>query len=115
MPDASTLLLFVVATLALLIVPGPAVVYIVSRCVAQGRSAGLISVLGVHVGSLVHVAFAAFGVSAILAASATLFTIVKWAGAAYLVYLGIAQLRSKSGADKTADAEKVSNGKLFRQ
>ena len=114
MPELSTLMLFAVATLALLIVPGPAVVYIVSRSVAQGRAAGLISVLGVHVGSIVHVLFAVLGITAILAASTTLFLIVKYAGAAYLIYLGIKQSRKKSGEDKTADAEKVSHGKLFR-
>jgi threonine/homoserine/homoserine lactone efflux protein len=68
MPTTTTLALFATATLALLLVPGPAVVYIVTRSVAQGRSAGLVSVLGVHAGSLVHIAAAALGVSALLAA-----------------------------------------------
>ncbi|WP_066372883.1 LysE family translocator [Herbidospora mongoliensis] len=100
MPDLSTLAVFSVATLALLLVPGPAVVYIVTRSVAQGRAAGLVSVLGVHTGSLVHIAAAALGISAILAASATAFTIVKYAGAAYLVYLGIRKLMDRSSAEE---------------
>ncbi|WP_062344579.1 LysE family translocator [Herbidospora yilanensis] len=102
MPDLPTLAVFSVATLALLLVPGPAVVYIVTRSVAQGRAAGMVSVLGVHAGSLVHIAAAALGISAILAASATAFTIVKYAGAAYLVYLGVRKLM-----DRTSGAEAV--------
>ncbi|WP_030451191.1 LysE family translocator [Herbidospora cretacea] len=102
MPDLPTLAVFSVATLALLLVPGPAVVYIVTRSVAQGRAAGMVSVLGVHAGSLVHIAAAALGISAILAASATAFTVVKYAGAAYLVYLGVRKLM-----DRTSAAEAV--------
>ncbi|WP_062438360.1 LysE family translocator [Herbidospora daliensis] len=100
MPDLPTLAVFSVATLALLLVPGPAVVYIVTRSVAQGRAAGMVSVLGVHAGSLVHIAAAALGISAILAASATAFTIVKYAGAAYLVYLGVRKLMDRSSAEE---------------
>ena len=89
MPDASVLPVFAAATLALLVVPGPAVLYIVARSVSGGRRAGLVSVLGVHVGTLVHVVAAVVGLSAVLASSAVAFTIVKYAGAAYLVYLGL--------------------------
>ena len=92
MPDASTLLVFAAASLALLIVPGPAVVYIVTRSLAQGRSAGMVSMLGVQAGGLVHVAAAAVGVSALLASSAVAFSVVKYAGAAYLVHLGVRKL-----------------------
>ncbi|SEM77027.1 LysE family translocator [Nonomuraea pusilla] len=92
MPDLSTLVLFCTATLALLLVPGPAVLYIVTRSVAQGRSAGLVSVLGVHAGSVVHVAAATLGISALLAASATAFTVVKYVGVAYLLWLGLRKL-----------------------
>ena len=88
LPDTSSLGLFVVAALVLLLTPGPAVLYIVTRSIDDGRRAGLVSMLGVHVGTLVHVAAAAVGLSAVLVASATAFTIVKWLGAAYLVYLG---------------------------
>jgi threonine/homoserine/homoserine lactone efflux protein len=89
MPTTATLELFAVAALGLLIVPGPAVTYIVTRSLDQGRSAGLVSVLGIHTGSLVHVAAATLGLSAILASSAVAFTTVKYLGAAYLIVLGV--------------------------
>jgi threonine/homoserine/homoserine lactone efflux protein len=80
---------FSVAALALLVVPGPAVVYIVTRSIHQGRAAGLASVLGIHVGTLVHLVAATVGLSAILVSSATAFTVVKLLGALYLVAIGI--------------------------
>ncbi|HZF58617.1 MAG TPA: LysE family translocator [Rubrobacter sp.] len=92
MPEASTFALFVAAALALLLVPGPAVFYVVARSVEGGRATGLVSVLGVELGTLVHVVFAAIGLSAVLVSSATAFTVVKWLGAAYLVYLGLQHL-----------------------
>jgi threonine/homoserine/homoserine lactone efflux protein len=97
MPDLATVLLFSGAALALLLVPGPAVLYIVARSASQGRRAGLVSVAGIHVGTLVHIAAAVVGLSAIVVASATAFTAIKLAGAAYLVYLGIATLRRREG------------------
>jgi threonine/homoserine/homoserine lactone efflux protein len=92
MPDASSLTVFVLAALALLLVPGPAVLYIVARSIDQGRTAGLVSVVGVGLGSMVHVAAAALGLSALLVQSAVAFRTVKYLGAAYLVYLGILRL-----------------------
>jgi len=92
MPPLSSLGLFIAAALALLLTPGPAVLYIVARSLDQGRRAGLVSVLGVHAGTLVHIATAAAGLSALLAASATAFSVVKYLGGAYLVYLGIRRL-----------------------
>jgi threonine/homoserine/homoserine lactone efflux protein len=92
MPDASTFLLFAAASLAFLAIPGPSVFYIVTRSLAQGRRAGVASMLGVQAGGLVHVVAAAVGVSALIASSATAFTIVKYAGAAYLVLLGLRKL-----------------------
>ena len=92
MPETSTLLAFSVAALVLFVVPGPAVLYIVARSVDQGRNAGLVSVLGVGLGSMVHVMAAALGLSAVLVQSATAFRTVKYLGAAYLVYLGIRRL-----------------------
>lgn len=89
MPDLSALVVFVLAALALLVVPGPAVLYIVARSLHHGRRAGLVSVLGVGTGGLVHVLAAAMGLSAIVMSSALLFTVVKYLGAAYLVYLGV--------------------------
>jgi threonine/homoserine/homoserine lactone efflux protein len=95
MPDLQTLLLFAAASLALLVVPGPAVIYIVTRSVTQGRRAGIVSMLGIEAGGLVHVAAAALGLSALLASSAAAFTVLKYLGAAYLVYLGVRKLRER--------------------
>jgi threonine/homoserine/homoserine lactone efflux protein len=88
-PDTAGLAVFVVAALALLLVPGPAVVYVVARSIHQGRRAGLASVLGIHVGTLVHIAAATLGLSALVVSSAVAFTAVKFAGAVYLVALGL--------------------------
>ena len=98
MPDRASLALFVVAALALLLVPGPAVLYIVARSIHQGRRAGLASVLGIHVGTLVHIAAATVGLSALIISSAVAFTAVKIAGAVYLVGLGVATALA-GGAD----------------
>ncbi|HEX4819815.1 MAG TPA: LysE family translocator [Acidimicrobiales bacterium] len=92
MPTPSTLAVFAAAALTLLVIPGPSVLYVVTRSVEQGRRAGLVSVLGLHTGTLVHIAAAATGLSALLLTSATLFDVVKLAGAAYLVALGVSRL-----------------------
>jgi len=94
-PDWSTLAVFAFAAWVLLVVPGPSVLYIVARSVDQGRAAGIVSALGVQVGSLVHVAAAALGLSAILMSSAEVFTVVKYLGAGYLVYLGVRKLTER--------------------
>jgi threonine/homoserine/homoserine lactone efflux protein len=99
MPAPETLLLFAPVCLGLLVIPGPAVLYIVTRSIDQGRSAGLASVLGIHTGSLVHVAAAAAGLSALLVSSAVAFSVVKYAGAAYLVVLGVRKLLERDRAD----------------
>ncbi len=91
-PELSTLVLFAGAAVLLLMVPGPVVVFVVARSLDQGRGAGLVSVLGVHLASVLHVGAAALGLSALLMSSANAFTVVKLAGAAYLVYLGIRRL-----------------------
>jgi threonine/homoserine/homoserine lactone efflux protein len=90
--EPGTLAVFSLAALAILAVPGPAVIYIVTRSIQQGRSAGLASVLGIHVGTLVHLTAATVGLSAILVSSATAFTVVKVLGALYLVVIGIRTL-----------------------
>jgi len=95
-PYPASLAVFVVAALALLIVPGPAVLYIVARSIHQGRRAGLASVLGIHAGTLVHIAAATVGLSALIVSSAVAFTAVKIAGAVYLVGLGLWTLFSRS-------------------
>lgn len=89
LPDTPLLLAFVGASLVLALTPGPAVVYIVARTVAQGRACGLASVLGVALGNLANALGAALGLAALFAVSSAAFTVVKWAGAAYLVYLGV--------------------------
>jgi threonine/homoserine/homoserine lactone efflux protein len=91
-PDSTALWLFSVAALALLAIPGPAVLYVVVQSAEQGRRVGLASVAGIHLGTLVHVAAAAIGLSALIVASALAFSIVKYAGAAYLVFLGVRKL-----------------------
>jgi len=96
LPDLASLGLFIAAALVLLITPGPAVLYIVARSIDQGRRAGLVSMLGVHAGTLVHVAAAAAGLSALLAASAMAFSVVKYLGAAYLVFLGVRRLLDRT-------------------
>jgi threonine/homoserine/homoserine lactone efflux protein len=98
--DPGTLAVFALAALAILAVPGPAVVYIVTRSIHQGRGAGLASVLGIHVGTLVHLAAATAGLSAILVSSASAFTVVKLLGALYLIVIGIRTLfgRGEAGA-----------------
>jgi threonine/homoserine/homoserine lactone efflux protein len=107
MPDASTFVLFVAAALALLLVPGPAVIYVVARSVEGGRLTGLVSVLGVELGTLLHVVFAAAGLSAIVVSSAAAFSVVKWLGAAYLVWLGLRQILGRGGE---AEEEAPSGG-----
>jgi threonine/homoserine/homoserine lactone efflux protein len=103
MPDAHAYVLFVVAALALLLVPGPAVVYVVARSASGGRLTGLVSVLGIELGTLTHVFFAAAGLSAIVASSVVAFSVVKWLGAAYLVYLGLRQILGRGGEDEDAE------------
>lgn len=98
-PEPASLWLFVLASLAVLIAPGPAVAYIVTRSLQQGRLVGLVAALGVATGSLVHVAAAAAGLSALLVSSALAFMVVKYAGAAYLVWLGIRHLLQREPPD----------------
>src|ERR1700754_4155842 len=113
MPDISTIAVFCVATLGLLLVPGPAVLYIVTRSVTQGRAAGLISVLGVHAGSLVHIGAAALGISALLAASATAVTVVKYVGVAYLLWLGVRKLMRRGDGEGAVELVVQSKRRLF--
>ena len=97
-PELSAIELFAAASVALLLIPGPAVLYIVTQSAEQGRSAGLASVAGIHIGTLVHIIAAAIGLSALILASAVAFSVVKFAGAAYLVYLGVRKLLERDSA-----------------
>jgi threonine/homoserine/homoserine lactone efflux protein len=97
-PDSTSLWLFSLAALALLVIPGPAVLYIVVQSAEHGRRVGLASVAGIHLGTLVHVTAATAGLSALIVASALAFSVVKYAGAAYLVYLGVRRLLGRDTA-----------------
>jgi threonine/homoserine/homoserine lactone efflux protein len=98
-PDSTSIGLYALAALALLVIPGPAVLYVVMQSAEQGRRVGIASVAGIHVGTLVHVVAAAAGLSALVVASAVAFSTVKYAGAAYLIYLGVRKLLEKSSPD----------------
>jgi threonine/homoserine/homoserine lactone efflux protein len=114
MPDTSTIWLFALAATALIVVPGPAVLYIVAQSIGQGRRAGLVSASGVASGGLVHVAGASIGLSGLLLSSATLFSVVKFAGAGYLIYLGARRLLGLEASALVATAEARSRGQLYR-
>ena len=116
MPETSTLLTFSVAAIVLFIVPGPAVLYIITRSLVGGRRAGLVSVAGIHAGSLVHIGAALAGLSALLATSAAAFRAVKWAGAAYLILLGVQAIRTRNTTKTGVEAASPAPlGKVFRQ
>jgi threonine/homoserine/homoserine lactone efflux protein len=103
-PSASTLAAFAVAAFALVALPGPNMIYLVAASVSDGRRAGLLSALGIETGTLVHTVAAAVGLSALLASSATAFSIVKYAGAAYLIYLGVRTLLARGQEHAAAPA-----------
>jgi threonine/homoserine/homoserine lactone efflux protein len=114
-PDSHALALFAAAALALLLVPGPAVLYIVAQSAEHGRLAGLVSVAGVHLGTLVHVAAAAVGLSALIVSSAVAFSLVKYAGAAYLIYLGIRRLLARRSSEAPLPTGDQPLSRLFTQ
>jgi len=111
----SSLALFMTGAMLLLLVPGPAVLYITSRSIGLGRAAGLVSAMGIAVGTLVHVAAATLGLSALLVSSASAFTFVKYSGAAYLIYLGIRTLRNGGAVVVDPSREQVSLHHVFGQ
>jgi len=115
LPSHSSLLLFISAAVVLLVIPGPAVFYVTSRSIGQGRTAGLVSALGIGVGTLVHVAAAAVGLSALLMSSAAAFGVVKYLGAAYLIYLGVQKLRHKEALDFGQGAMRARLSRIFGQ
>jgi threonine/homoserine/homoserine lactone efflux protein len=114
MPSSSTLAAFAAAAFVLIAVPGPNLMYLLARSIGQGRRAGVLSVLGIETGTLVHTAAAAVGLSAVLASSATAFAVVKYAGAAYLVYLGLRALAARETPER-ADVAPVSGRHVYRQ
>jgi threonine/homoserine/homoserine lactone efflux protein len=114
-PTASTLALFLLAAAALAVVPGPAVAYIVTQSIDRGRRAGLVSALGVASGGLVHVAAATVGLSALIASSATAFTVVKLVGAAYLIVVGVRRILAGEGEEPESRALRAPLRRIYRQ
>lgn len=111
-----TYMLFIGASLVLCLVPGPDMLFLLGRTIAQGRAAGLCAALGINLGAYVHLLAAVTGLSALILASATAFSIVKWLGALYLIYLGWGALRAKGGVDPgAADARKNALHRIFWQ
>ena len=115
MLDWPRLSLFISITLLLVFVPGPNTLYIIARSIQQGRRAGIVSSLGVQVGSLLHIAAAALGLSALLLSSALAFNAVKYAGAAYLIYLGVKTLQTKEKVGPTQAVQKTRLSRVFYQ
>ncbi|CAN5208529.1 LysE family translocator [soil metagenome] len=113
--DLGTLAVFAIASAALIAVPGPAVLYILTRSLHHGRRAGVASVLGIEVGALVHVLAAAVGLSALLASSAVAFSVVKYAGAAYLIALGLWTLLSGRAESEDPLGRERGLGRIFAQ
>ena len=114
MPDTQTIWLFCLAASVLIVIPGPAVLYIVAQSVGQGPKAGLVSASGVASGGLVHVVAAAIGLSGLLLSSASLFSVVKFAGAAYLIYLGARRLLGREASALVAPTRGRSRRQLYR-
>ena len=115
-PNATSIGVFSLAAILLLLTPGPAVLYIVARSIEQGRIAGLASACGITTGTLVHVLAAALGMSALLASSALAFTVVKYVGAGYLVYIGVRRILSRPDTPATQiDLPRRSLPRLYRE
>ena len=113
---ASTqLYLFMAAALALLLVPGPAVLYITARSASQGRMAGIVSVLAIETANLLQAVAAALGLSAILLSSALAFDVVKYLGAAYLIYLGVHKLLTRDDGDEKEEVKRESLSRIYWQ
>ena len=115
MPDPATLLVFTGAALLLIVIPGPAVLYILAQSVEHGRTAGLVSAAGIGAGGLVHIAAAVVGLSSLIVSSAVAFSVVKYVGAAYLVYLGIRRLLAREPAERPEVPETAPLGSVFRR
>jgi len=115
MPALSTVTLFLLAALGLLLIPGPSVLYILTRSADQGKRAGLASVGGIELASLTHAVAATLGLSALLLTSALAFSIVKYLGAAYLIYLGVRTLLTRHESSQTPVAAPRSFSRLFTQ
>jgi threonine/homoserine/homoserine lactone efflux protein len=112
-PDSGTVWVFCATALALLLIPGPAVLYVVVQGAEQGRRVGLASVAGIHLGTLVHVFAATVGLSALIATSALAFSVVKYAGALYLIYIGVRKLLGRDDPSLERSEHRVSYRRAF--
>ena len=115
MIDLSTLIAYIAVVLGFVFIPGPATLLTIARATSSGTKVGIATGAGIAAGDMFHTAMAMVGISAIIATSAMLFSIVKYIGAAYLIYLGIRAIVEKSPADPTAGALAISAGRAFRQ
>jgi threonine/homoserine/homoserine lactone efflux protein len=115
MPTGSTIALFSLAAIALAVVPGPAVAYIVTQSVDKGRRAGIVSALGIASGGLVHVAAATVGLSALIASSAAAFTVVKLVGAAYLIVVGVRRILTRDEPEAALEVQETRLRRLYAQ
>ena len=115
MPSPSTYGLFVVTALVLLAIPGPAVLYVVSRSIDQGRRAGLASVLGITSGTVVHITAATVGLSSLVLASRVAFDTVRYVGAAYLIFLGIRRLLTRGSEEEVGERAPRTLRRLYTQ
>ncbi len=114
MPTIPTLIAFAIAAIALVAIPGPNLIYIITRGLQQGRRGAVVSVLGVQFGMLVHVALATFGLSALLVSYPMLYGIIKYAGAGYLIWLGVSLVRRKTGsAEEKIEVRPAGMRRLF--
>lgn len=107
--------LFTIASIALIFTPGPDIIYVMTRGMAQGRRAALAAAAGFSLGNFAHTLFAVLGLSALLMASATAFQIVKWAGAAYLIFIGVQMIRKAASAKGEEGAATLNGWAVFRQ
>src|SRR5438046_10466958 len=112
MPDFSALGAFFAAAFLLNIAPGPDMLYVIGRSIGQGRRAGTVSALGVFVGCLVHIFIAAVGLAALLRSSPLAYSIVRYAGAAYLVYLGVRVLLERSNNLEMPEVQSAPRGRI---
>jgi threonine/homoserine/homoserine lactone efflux protein len=112
-PDSGTVWVFGLTALALLVIPGPAVLYVVVQGAEQGRRVGLAAVAGIHLGTLVHVAAATAGLSALIVTSAVAFSAVKYVGAAYLIYIGVRKLLGRDDPSLEPAEQRVSYRRAF--
>lgn len=115
MPDGHSLLLFILAGLALNVTPGPDMLYVAARSTTEGRRAGIVSALGIGAGTLVHIAALTLGLAALLDAVPLAYEVVRWAGAAYLIYLGIRAILHPPMLNAALDLERASLWSIFRQ